>query len=87
MAADTWKTAIALDEESEDGHKIGDELEIGDVLNVILTSDPQAATVLQRERVYMNVPLEAVLAFSFLYTADIAENYALFKMIKQPKGE
>jgi hypothetical protein len=35
----------------------------------------------------MNVPLEEVLAFSFLYTADMAENYALFKMYKQPKGE
>ncbi|MCL4429141.1 MAG: hypothetical protein M1167_00155 [Chloroflexi bacterium] len=82
----TWKTAIALDEESEDGHRIGDELAIGDVLNVILTSDAKAVKV-SREKVYMNVPLESVLAFSFLYTADIAENYALFKMIKQPKGE
>ncbi len=82
----TWKTAIALDKESEDGHKIGDELEIGDVLNVILTSDAQALRV-SKERVYMNVPLESVLAFSILYTADIAENYALFKMIKQPKAE
>jgi hypothetical protein len=35
----------------------------------------------------MNVPLEAVLAFSFMYTAEIAENYALFKMYKQPKAE
>ena len=34
----------------------------------------------------MNVPLEEVLAFSFLYTADMAENYALFKMYKQPKA-
>lgn len=82
----TWKTAIALDEESEDGHKIGDELEVGDVLNVILTSDPKAVR-LSGEKVYMNAPLESVLAFSFLYTTDIAENYALFKMIKQPKGE
>lgn len=84
--ADAWKTAIALDEESEDGHRIGDELEVGDILNVILTSEPQALRV-SKERVYMNVPLEAVLAFSILYTSDIAENYALFKMIKQPKGE
>ena len=84
--ADAWKTAIALDKESEDGHRIGDELEVGDILNVILTSEPQALSV-SKERVYMNVPLEAVLAFSILYTADIAENYALFKMIKQPKGE
>ena len=82
----TWKTAIALDEESEDGHKVGDELEMGDVLNVILTSDAKAVRV-SGERVYMNAPLESVLAFSFLYTADIAENYALFKMIRQPKGE
>src|SRR5665647_437651 len=60
----TWKTAIALDEESEDGHRVGDELEIGDVLNVILTSDAKALSV-SKERVYMNVPLESVLAFSF----------------------
>jgi len=83
---DAWKTAIALDEQSDDGHRVGDELEIGDVLNVILTSDAQALSA-SKERVYMNVPLESVLAFSILYTADIAENYALFKMIKQPKGE
>lgn len=82
----TWKTAIALDEESEDGHRIGDELEVGDVLNVILTSDSQAVKV-SRDKAYMNVPLESILAFSFLYTADIAENYALFNMMKQPKGE
>jgi hypothetical protein len=84
--ADEWKTAIALDEESEDGHRIGDELEVGDILNVILTSDPKALHV-SKERVYMNVPLEAVLAFSVLYTADIAENYAMFNLITQPKGE
>jgi hypothetical protein len=82
----TWKTAIALDKESEDGHRIGDELEMGDVLNVILTSDPKALSA-SKERVYMNAPLESVLAFSVIYTADIAENYALFKMITQPKGE
>jgi hypothetical protein len=82
----TWKTAIPLDQESEDGHKIGDELAMGDVLNVILTSDPQAVMV-QGDKAYMNVPLESILAFSFLYTADIAENYALFKMVKQPKAQ
>ncbi len=86
FGGDAWKTGIALDEESEDGHRIGDELELGDVLNVILTSDSKALNA-SKERVYMNVPLESVLAFSVLYTADIAENYALFKMIKQPKAE
>ncbi len=85
-AGGTWKTVIALDEESEDGHRVGDELAVGDVLNVILASDAGAVNM-SKDRVYMNVPLEAVLAFSFLYTADIAENYALFKLYKQPKGE
>ncbi len=82
----TWKTAIPLDEESEDGHRVGDELEVGDVLTVILTSDTKALSA-SKERVYMNVPLESILAFSFLYTIDIAENYALFKMMKLPKAE
>ena len=84
--SDSWKTGIALDEESEDGHRIGDELELGDVLNIILTSDAKALSA-SKERVYMNVPLEAVLAFSVIYTADIAENYELFKMIKELKSE
>ncbi|HLN89636.1 MAG TPA: hypothetical protein VK253_06185 [Candidatus Binatia bacterium] len=86
FGGDAWKTAIALDEESEDGHRIGDELELGDIMNVILTSDAKAINV-SKGRAYLNVPLESVLAFSVIYTADIAENYALFKMIKQPKGE
>lgn len=83
---DAWKTAIALDKESEDGHRIGDELAIGDIVNVILTSDSKALTVLG-DKVYMNVPLEAILAFSFMYTADMAETYSLFKMYTQSKAE
>ena len=82
----SWKTAVPLDKASEDGHKIGDELAVGDVLTVILTSKLKAVRI-SKDKVYMNVPLEEVLAFSFLYTADMAENYALFKMYKQPKGE
>jgi hypothetical protein len=82
----SYKTALALDEESEDGDKIGDELEIGDLLTVILTSKAKAVKV-SKDKVYLNVPLEEVLAFSFLFTADMAENYALFKMYKKPKAE
>jgi hypothetical protein len=85
-AGGSYKTAIALDEVSEDGDEVGDELEVGDVLTVILTSKSKAVNV-SNDKVYMKVPLEEVLAFSFLYTADIAENYALFKMYKQPKGQ
>ncbi len=81
-----WRTAIPLDQASEDGHKIGDELAVGDVLTVMLTSDAKAVQV-SGEKAYMNVPLESVLAFSFLYTAEMAENYALFKMVKQPKAQ
>jgi hypothetical protein len=86
FGGDSWKTAIPLDEKSEDGHRVGDELVLGDVLNVILTSDAAAVNV-SGGKVFLNVSLEAVLAFSFLYTADIAENYAVFKMVQQPKGE
>jgi len=82
----SWKTAVPLDKASEDGHKIGDELALGDVLTVILTSKLKTVRI-SKDKVYMNVPLEEVLAFSFLYTADMAENYALFKMVKQPKAE
>jgi hypothetical protein len=85
-AGGLYKTAIALDEESEDGGKVGDELAVGEVLTVILTSKSKAVKV-SKNKVYLNVPLEEVLAFSFLYTADMAENYALFKMYKQSKGE
>ena len=86
FGGDAWKTAIALDEESEDGHKIGDELAMGDTLTVILTSKAKAVKV-SKEKVYVNVPLEEIIAFTFLYTADMAENYALFNMYQQPKGE
>jgi hypothetical protein len=83
---DAWKTAIALDEASEDGHKVGDELDVGDTLTVILTSKSKAVNV-SKDKVYMNVPLEEILAFSFLYRADMPENYALFNMYKEPKAE
>ena len=83
---DAWKTAIALDEVSEDGHRIGDELAMGDVLTVILTSKSKAVRI-SKEKVYMNVPLEDVLVFSFLYTADMAENYAVYKIYRQQKAE
>ncbi len=83
---DAWKTAIALDELSEDGHKVGDELTMGDVLTVILTAKSKAANV-SLDKVYMKVPLEEVLVFSFLYTADMAQNYAIFKMYQQSKGK
>jgi hypothetical protein len=86
FGADAWKTAVPLDEASEDGHRIGDELVVGDVLNIILTAQPNALRI-SGEKVYMNVPLESVLAFSFLYDAEIAENYALFRMMQQPKAE
>jgi hypothetical protein len=82
----SYKTALALDEVSEDGDKIGDELGIGDVLTVILTPNAKQLKV-SKDKVYLNVPLKDLLAFSFLFTADMAENYALFKMYKQPKGE
>lgn len=81
-----WKTAIPLDEESEDGHRIGEELVLGDILNVILTAD-ENVLLGSGEKVYLNVPLEGVLAFSILYSAEIAENYALYKMMTQPKAE
>jgi hypothetical protein len=81
-----WKTAIALDEESEDGHKIGDELQVGDILTVILTSKSNAVKI-SGDKAYLSVPLEQVVAFSFLYTSDIAQNYAVYKMYKEPKAE
>lgn len=86
FGADAWKTAIPLDEQSEDGHPIGDELEVGDILNVIVTAE-KGALRMSGEKVYMNVPLEAILAFSILYSADMAENYAMFKMMNQSKAE
>lgn len=85
-AGGSYKTALALDEESEDGYRIGDELELGDLLTVILTSKADAVKI-SRNKVYMNAPLEEVLAFSILYTAEMAENYAVFKMYKQPRSE
>ena len=51
---------------------------MGDVLTVILTSKSKAVNI-SKEKVYMNVPLEEVLVFSFLYTADMAENYAFYQ--------
>ncbi len=86
FGATAWKTAIPLEQQSEDGHPVGDELNIGDVLTVFLVSDNNAMHV-SGEKVYLNVPLHDVIAFSVLYTAEMAENYAIYKMIQQPKAE
>lgn len=86
FGATAWKTAIPLDQQSEDGHPVGDELEIGDVLTVFLVSDKNAMRI-SGEKVYMNVPLQGVMAFSILYNAEMAENYAVYKMVQQPKAE
>jgi hypothetical protein len=86
FGATAWKTAIPLDQESEDGHPVGEELEIGDVLTVFLVADKNAMR-LSGEKVYLNVPLQATIAFSVLYTAEMAENYAVYKMVQQPKAE
>ena len=56
----TWKTAIPLDEESEDGHKVGDELEMGDVLNVIFNIRRQSRKGVRREGVHERPPGERV---------------------------
>jgi hypothetical protein len=82
----SWKTAIPLDEESEDGHRVGDELEIGDVLTVILTSEKNAMH-LSGDKIYMNAPTEALLAFGILYNAEMAENYSMFNLIAQPMAQ
>lgn len=81
-----WKTAIPLDEVSEDGHRVGDELEIGDVLTVFLTAEKNAMKA-SGGKIYTNAPLEAMLAFSVLYTAEMAENYRIFKLIEQSRAE
>jgi hypothetical protein len=86
FGTDSWKTAIPLDQASEDGHPVGDELEIGDVLTVFLVADKNAMRI-SGEKVYMNVPLQATIAFSVLYNAEMAENYAVYKMVNQPKAE
>jgi hypothetical protein len=86
FGASSFKTAIPLDQQSEDGHPVGDELAIGDVLTVFLVADNNAMRV-SGEKVYMNVPLQATIAFSVLYTAEMAENYAVYTMVQQPKAE
>jgi hypothetical protein len=63
--ADAWKTAIPLDELSEDVHRIGDELALGDIFTVFLTSDGKAVMA-SGEKLYMNTPLENVLMLSII---------------------
>ena len=86
FGADSWKTAIPLDELSEDGHRIGDELAIGDMLTVFLTSDSKAVMA-SGEKVYLNTPLETVFILSIIYTSDIAENYAIFNLVTKHRAE
>ena len=64
---------------------MGNELTLGDVLTVILTSKPDAITK-SNDKVYMNVALSEILALSILYTSDMSANYQFYKMYTLPKS-
>ena len=56
------------------------------MLTVFLTSDSKAVMA-SGEKVYLNTPLETVLILSIIYTADIAENYAIFNLVTKHRAE
>lgn len=76
----SWKTVIPLDETLENNENLGDQLNPGDIVTVILTTNLQAVRV-QNGKAEFDIPLDEILAFSFTYSKEMAENYMLYNSV------
>jgi len=80
------KSTIPLDEVFYSGEKLGDKLKAGDALTVILTDKPQDEVVtISKKKAVFNVALEDLVAFSFIYTPEMEEIYALYSLYQRTK--
>jgi hypothetical protein len=72
-----WKTAVPLDATCE-GKRLGDLLNVQDVITVVLTKNVSDAVFASKGKVDFNAHLEDVLVFSFTCSKEMAENYSLY---------
>jgi hypothetical protein len=79
FSSGSWRTLIPLDRALENNETLGAKLNAGDVLTVILTSNPQVAKAI-KEKSNFNFDLNDILAFSLTYTKSMAETYTLYRM-------
>jgi len=78
------KTAIPLDEVFLSGEALGEKLEVGDVLTVILTAHPQDKVItISKKKISFNVSPEEVIACSFRYTEEMDAIHTFYKLLQR----
>ena len=84
----SFRSAIPLDEVFGSGEMLGDKLEDGDILTIILSDLPQDEVFVSTgDTMTLNVPLEDLIAYSFVYTEEMQEIYSFYKFVQRMKSE
>jgi len=79
--------AVNLSEEFGSGETLGDKLQVGDIVTVILTDQPQSQLFSQSEgEVKLNFSLKDVLAYPFTYSKEMENLYEFYRSYSNLKG-
>ena len=79
--------AVNLSEEFGSGETLGDKLQVGDIVTIILTEQPQSQLVTQSEDgVKLNFSLKDVVAYPFTYTKEMENLYEFCRSYSNLKG-
>ena len=78
-----FKFAIPLNRVFESGQSLGEKLQVGEMLTVVLTANIEKRNVLtlSKKGLSLNVPIEEIIAFTFEYTEDMDELYRFYKYL------
>jgi len=82
----TLKATIPLDDRFDSGDLLGDKFNVGNVVTVILTDRPQDRVIDLKKKDVFNVTLDEIIAYSFTYTEEMQEIYALYRYYQRLKG-
>ena len=82
-----FKFTIPLDRVFESGQSLGEKLDVGEMLTVILTVNTEKRNVLtlSKKGLSLNVPIDDIIVFTFEYTKEMNELYHFYKWFKTMK--